>query len=111
MDGARGLRTPLSPALTADRNRKAGQNPLPGVIDSQIVLEVLPTYLLVAVDGGVFVAGAVLGFSSLLQPVTKPPITSPNSTIRVYSLFIVAVTFTNSRKRTRKIFGLKMPVF
>ena len=43
--------------------------------------------------------------SSCLQPVTKAPTVSANSTIRVYSLFIVAVTFTKSQKRTRTFFA------
>jgi hypothetical protein len=49
-------------------------------------------------------AGAVLS-ELWLQPVTAP-ITRPNSTIRVHSLFIVGVTLTNSEERTSKNFAL-----
>jgi len=59
----------------------------------------MPLYLLV--EGGVLGVELVElepepDDSSLLQPVTKAPTVSANSTIRVYSLFIVAVTFTKS---------------
>jgi hypothetical protein len=45
-----------------------------------------------------------------LQPVTAP-ITRPNSTIRVYNLFIVGVTLTNSEKRTSKNLALFLRAF
>jgi hypothetical protein len=61
------------------------------------------SYLLVLgiAGGALVVAGAVLVLS--LQPASKP--TKPNSTIRVNSLFIVIVTFTKTKKRTRKKLG------
>jgi hypothetical protein len=40
-----------------------------------------------------------------LQPVTKAPITSPNSTIRVYNLFIVGETLTDSENLTSTKFS------
>ena len=61
------------------------------------------TYLLVLACGGAFVAGGVEVFSPELQPVNTAPITIPNSTIRVYILFIVKLTFTKSPKRTSTI--------
>ena len=51
------------------------------------------------------VSGAGVGFSP--QPVINEPITSPNSTIRVDSLFIVRVTLTESKNLTSK----KTPLF
>ena len=46
------------------------------------------------------VSGAGAGFSP--QPVINEPITKPNSTIRVDSLFIVGVTLTESQNLTSK---------
>src|SRR3954464_7458976 len=67
----------------------------------------MPFYLLVEAAGGLVEVDPdelLPDVSSLLQPVTKAPTVSANSTTRVYSLFIVAVTFTNSPKRTRTFF-------
>src|SRR6266576_5455955 len=64
------------------------------------------SYLFVeGVEGaGAFVpAGAVEEVSDWLQPVNIAPNTKPSSTIRVYVLFIVGVTFTKTLKRTSKI--------
>ena len=60
--------------------------------------------------GGVVVAGAfVVGVEdvplSWLQPVTKAPITSPNSTIRVYVLFIGCATFDQFKKKASTFFS------
>jgi len=64
------------------------------------------SYLLVlGIEGaaGAFVpAGGVSDLFS--QPVSTAPMTIPNSTIRVYILFIVELTFTKSPKRTSKFF-------
>ena len=60
-----------------------------------------------------FVEGGVVGAlveapplvppeSDWLQPVTTPNV-KPSSTIRVYNLFIVGVTFTKRSKRTSKM--------
>jgi hypothetical protein len=49
------------------------------------------------------------GVLSLLQPVTKAPITSPNSTTRVYVLFIGGVTFDQFRKKASSFFGASPP--
>jgi hypothetical protein len=58
----------------------------------------------VGVVGVAFVSagfgGCSAGFSP--QPVIIAPITSPNSTIRVDSLFIVRVTLTDSKNLTSK---------
>ena len=63
-------------------------------------------YLLVeaGADGVLLVPVLELESAPLSHPVTKVPIVIANSTIRVYSLFIVAVTFTKSQKRTRTFF-------
>jgi len=50
--------------------------------------------------GAGVVSGAGAGLSP--QPVINEPITNPNSTIRVDSLFIVAVTLTESQNLTSK---------
>jgi hypothetical protein len=65
----------------------------------------MPLYLLVEAGGVELVAGGVELSDSLLQPVTKAPTVSANSTIRVCNLFIVAVTFTKTGKRTRTFFN------
>ena len=67
------------------------------------------SYLFVEGAAGVaFVPPASgLGVSDWLQPVNIAPNTKPSSTIRVYVLFIVGVTFTKTLKRTSKI--LKQP--
>ena len=54
------------------------------------------------VAGAFVLAGGLLSDLLSLQPVTNAPITSPNSTIRVDSLFIVAVTLNDSESVTSK---------
>src|SRR5947208_2298639 len=63
------------------------------------------SYLLVAdgAAGGAFVA-VDPPVSDWLQPVSIAPIRSPMSTIRVYVLFILRLTFIKSPKSTSKIF-------
>jgi hypothetical protein len=62
-----------------------------------------------------FVDGAVAGAAGALvdpvvgvvlspQPVTKAPITSPNSTIKVYVLFISGATFDEFSKKASSFF-------
>jgi hypothetical protein len=63
------------------------------------------TYLLVPAAGGAFVSAGFEVSDPELQPVSTAPITIPNSTIRVYILFIVNLTFTKSPKRTSTIFA------
>ena len=47
------------------------------------------TYLVVLAGGGAFVSAGFEVSDPELQPVSTAPITIPNSTIRVYILFIV----------------------
>ena len=62
------------------------------------------TYLFVLAAGGAFVSAGFEVSDAWLQPVSTAPITIPNSTISVYILFIVNLTFTKSLKRTSTIF-------
>ena len=63
------------------------------------------SYLLVDVGaaGAALVEAVVVEVSPPPQPVNNVPTMSANSTIRAYILFIVAVDFTKSAKRTSKI--------
>jgi hypothetical protein len=84
--------------------KEPGKNPMPGLKMTFPKLIGCLDYLFVEVDGGALVGAGVLVSLLSLQPVTTP-ITKPNSTIRVHSLFIVGVTLTNSEKRTSKNFA------
>jgi hypothetical protein len=99
--------------MAAQKNKRAGQKPYARLEDD------VPKLIWKSYLAGAFVAGGAVGafvppLSGLLplslQPVTVP-ITSPNSTIRVNSLFIVGVTLTKSEKRTSKNFALFLPNF
>jgi hypothetical protein len=96
------------PLPAAQKSKRAGQKPYARLENDIPKLIGSMSYL-----AGAFVPGGVVGaFVPLplvllllsLQPVTTP-ITKPNSTIRVHSLFIVGVTLTNSEKRTSKNFA------
>jgi hypothetical protein len=64
------------------------------------------SYLFVLVVVVVVVLVPVLLVSlDWLQPVTKAPITSPNSTIRVYVLFIGCATFDQFKKKASTFFS------
>jgi len=96
--------------------KEPGKTTLPGFEDNPKLSGFFYLFVLGAA-GGVGAAGAALlaavpasfagsaGFSP--QPVINEPITSPNSTIRVDSLFIVRVTLTESKNLTSK----KTPLF
>jgi hypothetical protein len=68
------------------------------------------SYLFVAVVVVVVVALVVAAPLSVLpllsQPVTKAPSTSPNSTIKVYVLFISGATFDEFWKKASTFFGV-----
>jgi len=63
------------------------------------------SYLFVLVAVEVVLVLVVASVDALLQPVTKAPITSPNSTIRVYVLFIGCATFDQFRKKASTFFS------
>ena len=101
----RGAFINLSVALIR-KNERAGQKPMPGLKDiPKLIWKQCLAYLLVLGGvAGAFVSGVVVGvLPGSLQPVSTTTVT-PNSTIRVNNLFIVAVTFTKRLKRTSKIF-------
>jgi len=89
------------------RKKRAEHKPHARLDYSQIALEIA-AYLFVEAGGGALVAGAELVEESLLQPVSVIPIARPSSTIRVYILFIVRVTFTKTRTLTRKFLVSKV---
>jgi hypothetical protein len=93
--------------IATQKSKRAGQKPY-ARLEDDIPKLIWKSYLAGAFVGGVVGTAFVLLLLLLplsLQPVTVP-ITSPNSTIRVNSLFIVGVTLTNSEKRTSKNFAL-----
>jgi hypothetical protein len=65
--------------------------------------------LTVGAAGVALVAGVVEVDALSLQPVTKAPITSPNSTIKVYVLFISGATFDEFPEKASSFFGV-LPV-
>ena len=94
-------------------SKRAGQKPY-ARLEDDIPKLIWKSYLagafVVGADGAAFVVSLPPPLPLSLQPVTVP-ITSPNSTIRVNSLFIVGVTLTNSEKRTSKNFALFLRCF
>src|SRR5256885_12404027 len=63
------------------------------------------SYLFVLVAVEVVLVLVVASVDALLEPVTKAPITSRNSTIRVYVLFIGCATFDQFRKKASTFFS------
>ena len=77
---------------------------MPGVrrhpqIDLEEMSYLLVEGALVGAGGGALVEG--VESPGLLQPVNSAPITSPNSTIRVYSLFIVRVNLDQKPEKDK----------
>jgi hypothetical protein len=62
-------------------------------------------FVLGGVAAGALVLAGVVVSEDGLQPVTKAPITSPNSTIRVYVLFIGCATFYQFLKKASTFFS------
>ena len=96
------------PPLRTGKYKEPGKTTLPGFEDNPKLSWLFYLFVLGA-GGGVGAAGVAfvsaglggsVGFSP--QPVINEPITSPNSTIRVDSLFIVRVTLTDSKNLTSK---------